>query len=406
MDWLKTNWRPLALVGLAAAALYFLLVQFSFIASAQAADLGGNCCADLEERIAELESTTARKGNKKVTLQIYGQVNAGLTYFDIGDFNDTRVMGQGGDTQSSFVGFAGNAKISNDLSAGYVLEIDFRQLGLLDSGIGEQPDPGVRQSFLYLKSESIGGLSIGRQGTATQAFDELNTANTSVATRPLSIQPIGDYYLTGLDLPFDGTHRDAVKYISPSWAGFVLSAAWGAGGGDLGGLGGSDSDDMWDIALRYQGEFSGIKVVGGVGYRQDSDFVIDLVGITSIALPNADRDTFLVSASAMHMTSGIFISAFYADQSWDDISVDLKGFEVQAGVENKFLTPLGKTTLYGLWGQVDTGNLAGTPDYWGLGITQNLEPAALDLYLVFKQYDLGDLNEDATAVTGGARIRF
>jgi hypothetical protein len=33
-----------------------------------AADLGGNCCADLEERIAELESTTARKGNRKVSL--------------------------------------------------------------------------------------------------------------------------------------------------------------------------------------------------------------------------------------------------------------------------------------------------------------------------------------------------
>ena len=34
--------------------------------SAQAADLGGDCCGDLEERIAELEATTARKGNRKV----------------------------------------------------------------------------------------------------------------------------------------------------------------------------------------------------------------------------------------------------------------------------------------------------------------------------------------------------
>ncbi len=32
-----------------------------------AADLGGDCCADLEERIAELEATTARKGNRKVS---------------------------------------------------------------------------------------------------------------------------------------------------------------------------------------------------------------------------------------------------------------------------------------------------------------------------------------------------
>ena len=44
-------------------------------APAFAADLGGDCCADLEERVAELEATTARKGNRKVSLSIYGQVN-------------------------------------------------------------------------------------------------------------------------------------------------------------------------------------------------------------------------------------------------------------------------------------------------------------------------------------------
>ncbi len=42
--------------------------------SANAADLGGNCCADLEERVAELEATTARKGNRKVSLTVSGWV--------------------------------------------------------------------------------------------------------------------------------------------------------------------------------------------------------------------------------------------------------------------------------------------------------------------------------------------
>ena len=42
---------------------------------ASAADLGGGCCADLEERVAELEATTARKGNRVVSLQVYGHVN-------------------------------------------------------------------------------------------------------------------------------------------------------------------------------------------------------------------------------------------------------------------------------------------------------------------------------------------
>ncbi len=49
--------------------------------SAYAADLGGDCCADLEERVAELEATTARKGNRKVSLTISGQVNKMITHW-------------------------------------------------------------------------------------------------------------------------------------------------------------------------------------------------------------------------------------------------------------------------------------------------------------------------------------
>ena len=52
--------------------------------TAHAADLGGNCCADLEERIAELEATTARKGNRKVSLSVTGFVAKQLLFFDDG----------------------------------------------------------------------------------------------------------------------------------------------------------------------------------------------------------------------------------------------------------------------------------------------------------------------------------
>jgi len=48
----------------------------------QAADLGGDCCADLEERVAELEATTVRKGNKKVSVTLYGQVNRAVLFWD------------------------------------------------------------------------------------------------------------------------------------------------------------------------------------------------------------------------------------------------------------------------------------------------------------------------------------
>ena len=52
---------------MAITALSCVVGATVFVAKpAKAADLGGDCCADLEERVAELEATTARKGNKKV----------------------------------------------------------------------------------------------------------------------------------------------------------------------------------------------------------------------------------------------------------------------------------------------------------------------------------------------------
>ncbi|HEU4380550.1 MAG TPA: hypothetical protein VFR73_18420, partial [Hyphomicrobiaceae bacterium] len=59
------------------------------VPSAKAADLGGDCCADLEERVAELEATTARKGNRKMSLTVYGHVNRSIMYFNDGGRSNT-----------------------------------------------------------------------------------------------------------------------------------------------------------------------------------------------------------------------------------------------------------------------------------------------------------------------------
>ncbi|MBL8566375.1 MAG: porin, partial [Hyphomicrobiaceae bacterium] len=61
-------------LSVSAALAAGLLASGLSIGSASAADLGGDCCADLEERVAELEATTARKGNRKVSLTISGWV--------------------------------------------------------------------------------------------------------------------------------------------------------------------------------------------------------------------------------------------------------------------------------------------------------------------------------------------
>ena len=76
--------------------------------SASAADLGGNCCADLEERIAELEATTARKGNRKVSLTVSGWVNQQITFWDDGVESNVYIHDLGS-TLGSHVKFTGQA---------------------------------------------------------------------------------------------------------------------------------------------------------------------------------------------------------------------------------------------------------------------------------------------------------
>ena len=76
-------WKSTSSVALFAAAGLF--VGGVAMPSAKAADLGGDCCADLEERVAELEATTARKGNRRVSLTISGQVSTAVMAWDDGN---------------------------------------------------------------------------------------------------------------------------------------------------------------------------------------------------------------------------------------------------------------------------------------------------------------------------------
>ena len=80
-------WKSASTTALIAAAGLF--VGGVAMPSAKAADLGGDCCADLEERVAELEATTARKGNRRMSLTVSGQVTRSILYWNDGDQSGT-----------------------------------------------------------------------------------------------------------------------------------------------------------------------------------------------------------------------------------------------------------------------------------------------------------------------------
>jgi predicted porin len=147
---------------LALLAAFGVVIGFT---PASAADLGGNCCADLEERVAELEATAARKGNRKVSLTVTGWVNEAVFLWDDGTENNAYVGTNS--LEQSRVKFTGEAQISPGYSAGYTLEIGVQ--GAASNKFDQTtPNPSssanqltVRKSNWWLKSKDFGKVTVG-----------------------------------------------------------------------------------------------------------------------------------------------------------------------------------------------------------------------------------------------------
>jgi hypothetical protein len=413
-------------------------------ASAQAADLGGDCCADLEERVAELEATTARKGNRKVSLTVSGHVNEAVLWFDDGfESNVYQVTNLVSQTRFRFVG---EAKVSADWSAGYLLEVGVA--GARSDAVDQFNDDAVspvtanalsiRHSAWWLQSKQLGKLWVGQTSTATDGITEINLANvTHFATENAAGQagafrtrtpggvlgPRLNAFMGGSGAPGspgtdsaqngEGNRQNVVKYETPTFAGFIASAAWG-------------EDDVWDVALRYAGEFNGIKIAFGVGYQRYSDGTSNERNCVDLGDGNIDCQQLGASGAIMHVPTGLYVHGAYG-QRWDDNVVapfddSSTQWYVQAGIEQKFF-PLGKTTIFGEYqrweiGETNAQGPGGPFDsaemtMWGVGINQSVEAAAMDLYINYRNYSPEETTlgvatefEDFQTIMAGGIIRF
>ncbi len=382
-----------------------LLVSAAFCgAPAFAADLGGDCCADLEERVAELEATTARKGNRKVSLAISGQVNTAVLFFDTEKDSNAYVV----DNQNSNTRFrlVGEAKVSPTLSAGFYLEIA-AGLTAESSQVTEDNDDGstagdggvaIRHANWYLNHKQLGKLTVGRGSMSTDGITEIDLVGINVLT--LNGFAIGNDFQVGgarFDTVATGTYElernNMVRYDTPTVGGFQGTAAWG-------------EDDRWDVALRYAGEMSGFRLAAGVGYGVDTD---DLTG------GQDERRSVLGSAAVLHVATGLFASASYARRTTDFIlggSDEETYWGARAGIAKNWFG-IGNTVLYGEYNHWDNELENNEAQIWGLGVVQNVDAAALELYLAYKNLSVdesqlgpGGINEDAHLEISGARIRF
>jgi hypothetical protein len=519
----------------------------------RAADLGGNCCADLEERVAELEATVARKGNRRMSLTISGQVSTAVMAWDAGGSitgtpatpavdpsitvtttdvvsgvktttttaltgvivapkavvtpgpipgfpligagtstvnNPTAVTGtsvvNGVTTDKtsvvnsvtfdkgkaavaakpsgkardvyivdnvmsggSYFALTGDAKINPNLSAGFNLTVAFdtggrsHQVSQFDDD-GQSVVPtastavGGYDTFMvvtlanwWLDHKQLGKVSVGRINTATAGITTIDLggaaviANSSIGYAQRGFTAVGGAnnlswanLLGGNTVNGSGLSRaQAISYSTPVFGGFSASAAWG-------------ENDVWDVALRYAGEFSGFRLAAGIGYINNSSGLGDVtedpvsgnpaLSTQCAADPGCKPSQVKGSASILHVATGLYLTGAYVKQDNDSPGRDDTTMWYLNGGIAKNWTGLGNTVLYGEYARVtnalDNFGTSGATfiantdsTLWGLGVVQNIDAAAMELFLSYKNFSAdvpGQDIKDFDVVMGGARIKF
>jgi hypothetical protein len=349
--------------------------------------------SDLEERVAELEQTTARRGNRRLSLAVYGQLNRAVLFWN--DGFDNGAYGVDNHTSSSRIGFAGQATITPGWSAGYRLELDIGASSSSEvfNGFGGEPGltPFVRQSYWDIVSKDLGRVAVGFQSPATDDITIINLGsqindaavhfNNAFKIRLDLLSPpiVTDLAWGKIAHSIDSMRGNFVRYDTPSVYGVLLSTAW--------------NDDVWDVALRYQTGSDGFRFAGGFGYMKDEALRFqDIKG----------------SASLIHTPTGLYLSVA---GGWRDaaqtVAVDAGNayfYYAQAGISRRWLAA-GKTTFYvdhGLYKSFNVGeilNVVGgvvTPwgtlvdtevHRWGFGAEQAIDASNMLVYAQAHFYD-------------------
>lgn len=392
-----------------------------FAAAGYSADLGGDCCADLEERIAELEASSAQKGNRRVSLTVSGHVNEAIVFWEVdgaGEFNDTNTSFVTHNASRSRFRLDGEAIITPDWSAGFLMEFGVRRND--SSGVNQNTPVDskgldVRHEALYLKSKRFGTVWLGWTSAATDGITEI-CLGCGLGNGPDYSDDMGGL-LAGGGVTFaqhgsaavafsgEGDRRDLVRYISPTFIGFAFSASTGG-------------DDYWDVALTYGREIKGIRLAFGLGYSQDTDGSAANAAVSGASCTNKNADgerdcrSLGLSGSLMHLPSGVYIASAYG-MNEDGLAVsgsDINsGWHITAGVNRKF-SPLGKTNVWAMYTANDREiGQSSALDVYGIGVEQKIDAAAMDLYLWYKHMDAELSNADngsSDQIVLGSRIKF
>ncbi|MDX2306870.1 MAG: porin, partial [Hyphomicrobium sp.] len=195
----------------------------------------------------------------------------------------------------------------------------------------------------------------------------------------------------------NGLTQNSVRYDSPTFGGFSVSASWG-------------EDDFWDVAARYAGEFSGFKIAIAGAYNEvdDPDYNNIASGLGGFV---PEMEYFQLGLYVQHIPSGLFGLYNFGTLEIAGGPDDINTHYFKGGLRTKF-NHLGATVFYGeyLNGQDGGFNADSELDVWGLGVVQEVDAAAMSVWVKFRNQQYEDAVEtdveDFNYVGVGGLINF
>ncbi len=382
------------------SAIYVCQVVFIGVSPSRAAEAPPECCAGLADRVAELEASAARKGNRRMSLQVSGLINHAVFNFDDGGERNTY------QTSNLYTGprirFEGEAVINVDWRAGFKLYTNVfsaTSFTVNQNDDNDQLVPGgifPRRIIWYLDNKHVGRISVGR---TAPGVDNLIYGTTSGLFAPsssdillgssLAFRNSVTGELTGITpLSLTGflfaLRRNTVLYTSPVVNGLTFRAGYG-------------EDDTWGLSATYAKPHGDFDIVARAGYLEDSD-------ATNGSGSEPDFLEIKGVVSALHRPTGFFFDAVHVHRSFDAISGgpspnDFDYTYGRLGWITK-LNELGRTVFFGELARGEGGlegidspgstvnaGLGQTRDItkttlnrWGFGVSQNIDAVSMELY--------------------------
>ncbi|AVO38481.1 porin [Pukyongiella litopenaei] len=252
--------------------------------------------------------------------------------------------------------------------------------------------------FAYT-SNSWGKISAGQGSMATDGVANADLGSNGMTTYNGIPDFAGDFLfrgpngaLSGVSISdaftsLDGGRRARIRYDTPSFAGFSLSAAWGK---EV--LSKTNNDEYYDVALRYANDFNGTEVTGAIGFsRRDPETggpnVDDTIGSFNVKLQSGL--VFTVAGGSRKNSGSYGYGKVGYEADW--LAAGATSFAVDYYRGSDFVVSGSESTAY------------------GIGINQQVDSLNTQFYLGYRRHEYSEPGTDYAdidAILVGARWKF